>query len=119
LELNAMLPLIANNLLQSIELLANGSRIFATRCVSGIEANREKCSAMVEQSLSMSTGLVPAIGYDKAAQIAKLAYETNRSVREVAEELSGLSPDTLDGLLNPEHQTGPTSRSGQTPRRVQ
>lgn len=107
LELNTMMPLIAHNLLQSIELLANGSRTFAARCVSGIEADAEKCRAMVEQSLAMCTALAPKIGYDKAAKIAKLAYESNRTVREVAKEISGLDSQTLDQLLNPEHQTRP------------
>ena len=105
LELNAMLPLIAHNLLQSIELLANGARTFALRCVVGIEADAEKSRAMVEQSLAMCTALVPAIGYDKAAQIAKTAFETNRTVREVAEEISGLGAQTLKSLLDPENQT--------------
>jgi fumarate hydratase class II len=109
LELNTMMPLIAHNLLQSIELLANGSRTFASRCVSGIEADAEKCRAMVEQSLAMCTALAPKIGYDKAAEIAKLAYESNRTVREVAKEISALDSATLDQLLNPEHQTRPQS----------
>ena len=109
LELNTMMPLIAHNLLQSIELLANGSQTFAARCVAGIEADAEKCRAMVEQSLAMCTALAPKIGYDKAAKIAKLAYESNRTVREVAKEISGLDSQTLDQLLNPEHQTSPQS----------
>lgn len=109
LELNTMMPLIAHNLLQSIELLANGSRTFAARCVAGIEADGEKCRAMVEQSLAMCTALAPKIGYDKAAQIAKIAYESNRTVREVAKEISGLDSQTLDQLLNPENQTSPQS----------
>ena len=105
LELNAMMPLIAHNLLQSIELLSNGARVFATRCVAGIEADAEKCRAMVEQSLAMCTALAPAIGYDKAAHIAKVAYETNRTVREVAQEISGLDSKKLDDLLNLGKQT--------------
>ncbi|MEO5802896.1 MAG: class II fumarate hydratase [Verrucomicrobiota bacterium] len=109
LELNTMMPLIAHNLLQSIELLGNASRTFAVRCVAGIEADTEKCRALIEQSLAMSTALAPKIGYDKAAQIAKLAYESNRTVRQVAKEISGLDIQTLDRLLNPENQTAPTS----------
>jgi fumarate hydratase, class II len=107
LELNTMMPLIANNLLQSIELLANASRTFSQRCVAGIEADAAKCRATVEQSLAMCTALAPEIGYDKAAQIAKVAYATNRTVREVAQELSGLDATTLERLLNPENQTTP------------
>ena len=105
-ELNAMLPVIAHNLLQSIELLANGSRVFARRCVAGLEADAEKCAANLERSLAMCTALAPEIGYDKAARIAKAAYETNRTVREVARELSGLDEPTLDRLLDPRSQTG-------------
>ena len=111
LELNAMMPLIAHNLLQSIDLLATGARTFALRCIAGIEADVEKCSAMVEQSLAICTALVPAIGYDKAAQIAKAAYGSNRTVREVAQEISGLRSESLDELLNPESQTSPRSQS--------
>jgi fumarate hydratase, class II len=103
-ELNVMLPLIGYNLLQSITLLANGSRTFARRCIAGLEADKEKCEANIERSLAMCTALAPVIGYDKAGQIAKVAYETNRNVREVAAELSGLSPERLAGLLDPRKQ---------------
>jgi fumarate hydratase, class II len=105
-ELNTMLPVIAYNLLQSIEILANAARVFAARCVSGLEADTEKCEANVERSLAMCTALAPVIGYDKAAHIAKVAYQTNRTVREVAAELSGLDKNTLDRLLDPRTQTG-------------
>jgi fumarate hydratase class II len=103
-ELNVMMPLIGHNLLQSISLLANGARTFADRCVAGLEADREKCEANIERSLAMCTALAPVIGYDKAAHIAKVAYETNRNVREVAAELSGLSPERLAELLDPRKQ---------------
>jgi len=105
-ELNVMLPVIAHNLLESIELLANASRVFARRCIAGLEADAEKLEANIERSLAMCTALAPVIGYDKAAHIAKVAYETNRNVREVATELSGLDKATLDRLLNPRTQTG-------------
>jgi fumarate hydratase class II len=105
-ELNTMLPVIAYNLLQSIELLASGARVFARRCVAGLKANVEACTATIERSLAMSTALAPVIGYDKAAKIAKVASETGRSVREVAAELSGLPKDKLNELLDPRKQTG-------------
>ncbi len=108
LELNAMMPLIAHNLLESIEILANGARTFASRCVAGIEADVEKCRANIEQSLAMCTALAPVIGYDNAAKIAKLAYEQNRTVRDVAQEISGLENTRLDQLLDPESQTRPS-----------
>ncbi len=106
LELNTMLPVIASNLLQSIELLANGSRVFAQRCVAGLQADAEKCESNIERSLAMCTALAPVIGYDKAAHIAKVAYETNRTVRDVARELSGVDETTLTRLLDPRTQTG-------------
>ena len=105
-ELNTMLPVIAHNLLQSIGLLANGSRVFAQRCVTGLQADAEKCESNIERSLAMCTVLAPVIGYDKAAHIARVAYETNRTVRDVARELSGLDEPTLIGLLEPQAQAG-------------
>jgi fumarate hydratase class II len=104
LELNVMMPVITHNLLQSIELLASASRIFARRCVAGLEANLEKCEGNIERSLAMCTVLAPVIGYDKAAEIAKVAWRTNRTVREVAAEKSGLSPADLERLLEPRRQ---------------
>ncbi|HEX4120678.1 MAG TPA: class II fumarate hydratase [Verrucomicrobiae bacterium] len=104
-ELNVMMPVMAHNLLQSIELLSKGSEVFARRCVSGLEVDREKCRANLELSLSNCTILAPVIGYDKAAKIAKVAYETNRTIREVALEISGLDKGKLDELLDPGKQT--------------
>ena len=98
-ELNVMMPVIAYDLLDSIELLNAGVRNFTLRCVNGIEANREKTGALVEQSLAMATALTPEIGYDRAAAIAKEAYETGRTVREVAIEKSGLSEPRIAELL--------------------
>jgi fumarate hydratase class II len=112
-ELNTMLPVTAYNLLQSIDLLAGASRIFARRCVVGLEADAEKCESNIEQSLAMCTGLAPVIGYDNAAKIAKVAYESRRTVREVAIEISGLDKKKIDELLDPRSQTGvnaPSSR---------
>ena len=100
-ELNTMLPVIAWNLLQSIELLTNASRVFTRRCVNGLEADVLRCESNVERSLAMTTALVPVIGYDQAARIAKVASETQRTVKEVALEISGLDQKTLDELLDP------------------
>ncbi len=83
-ELNVMLPLMAYNLLQSIHLLSRAVTVFGEKCIKGISANIEKCSSNLEQSLALVTAFVPAIGYDKAAAIAKEAYETGKTVREVA-----------------------------------
>jgi len=99
LELNTMMPLIAYDLLDSIELLANATRNFARRCVDGIEVNTERAQGLVEQSLAMATALAPEIGYDKAAAIAKEAYDSDKTIREVATERSGLSKEKIDQLL--------------------
>jgi fumarate hydratase class II len=104
-ELNTMLPVTAYNLLQAIELLSNASRVFARRCIKGLEADVEKCASNIEKSLAMCTVLAPVIGYDKAARIAKVAYETGRTVREVALEISGLDKKKLDSLLDARSQT--------------
>ena len=106
-ELNTMMPLIAYDLLQSIELLSSASRVFARRCVDGLEADVEQCQGNIELSLAMCTALAPAVGYDKAAEIAKVAYETGRAVRDVAEEMTGIDKMQLDRLLDPRKQTGP------------
>jgi fumarate hydratase class II len=108
-ELNTMLPVTAYNLLQAIELLAAASRVFSKRCISGLEADVDKCEANVEQSLAMCTALAPVIGYDKAAKIAKVAYESHRTIREVARELAGLDPAALEKLLDARAQTEPRS----------
>ena len=83
-ELNVMLPLMAYNLLQSIYLLSRAVTVFGEKCIKRISANIEKCTSNLEQSLALVTAFVPAIGYDKAAAIAKEAYETGKTVREVA-----------------------------------
>jgi fumarate hydratase class II len=104
-ELNVMMPVMTHNLLQSIELLAAGSRVFAEKCVTGLEADTERCTAYVEQSLALCTALVPEIGYDAAAKIAKEAAASGRTIREVAREMSGLDESKLNELLDARKQT--------------
>jgi len=99
-ELNVMLPVIAYNLLQSIHLLSSATTVLAEKCVDGISANKERCASNLEQSLALATGLVPAIGYDKAAAIAKEAYEKRKTVREVAMEKKVLPDEELNRLLD-------------------
>src|ERR671934_1858847 len=82
-ELNVYVPLIARNLLQSVALLANASRLLAERCVDGIVANREQCERYAELTLSAATALNPYIGYDKATELVKAATASKRSLREV------------------------------------
>ncbi len=111
-ELNVMLPVIAHNLLQSIALLTSGSRVFARRCVAGLEADVARCEGNIENSLAMCTALAPVIGYDKAAKIAKAAYETGRTIRQVALETSGLDKARLELLLDARSQTEPGTDTG-------
>ena len=85
-ELNVFVPLMARNLLDSIDLLASASRLLAERCVDGIEANREQCERYAELTLSAATALNPFIGYDRAGEIVKKAAASGRSLREVALE---------------------------------
>ena len=98
-ELNVFVPLIARNLLDSIKLLASASRLFAERCVHGIEANREMCERYAELTLSAATALNPHVGYDKASEIVKEAVASGRSLREVARD-AGVSDEVLDQALD-------------------
>ena len=98
-ELNVMLPVIAFNLLQSIELLGNAGRVAAEKCVRDINANPDKCAAYIEQSLALVTGLVPHIGYDRAAELAHEAHRSGRTVREVARASGLLDEKTLSDIL--------------------
>jgi fumarate hydratase class II len=105
-ELNVMMPVMAYDLLESIGLLAAVSRNFSRRAIEGLQADSDRASGFVEQSLAMCTVLAPVIGYEKAAAIAKEAYRTGQTVREVAQEVSGISEDRLNRLLDPRSQTG-------------
>lgn len=105
-ELNVMMPVMAYDLLESIELLAAASRNFAERLVEGLEAEQERARAFVEQSLAMGTALAPEIGYERAAELVKEAYRSGRTVREVARERSGIAEERLNELLDPERQSG-------------
>jgi len=106
-ELNVMMPVMAYNLLQSIELLASAARVFADRTVQGLEANRQRCESLVEQSLAMCTSLAPLIGYDKAADIAKESHKTGKTVREVTRERKLVDDAALNKALDPRRMTQP------------
>jgi len=99
-ELNTMMPLIAYDLLQSLELLAAASKNFAERCIVGLRANEERLRDSLERSLALATALTPEIGYERAAELSKIAYASNRTIREVAEEQSGLKQEQLAALLD-------------------
>jgi fumarate hydratase class II len=111
-ELNVMMPLIARNILESVRLLSAGVRVFTERCVEGLEANVQRCQELIEQSLAMCTSLAPAIGYDQAAAVAKEAYSSGRTVREVALAKGVLSKDELDKLLDAVAMTAPSGKPG-------
>ncbi|TML69734.1 MAG: class II fumarate hydratase [Actinobacteria bacterium] len=98
-ELNVFVPMLARNLLQSIQLLASAARLLAEKCVDGIEANREQCERYAELTLSAATALNPYIGYDKAAEIVKTASTSGRSLRDVARE-AGVEESVLDAALD-------------------
>ncbi|MBI3609945.1 MAG: class II fumarate hydratase [Nitrospirae bacterium] len=106
-ELNVMMPVMAYNLLQSIELLSRSAENFTTRCVNGIQADEARNQAMIEQSLAMCTSLAPEIGYDAAAKIAKEAFKTGKTVREVARAQKVLPEQRLSELLDPWSMTEP------------
>jgi fumarate hydratase, class II len=98
-ELNVMLPVIAYNLLQSIDLLSSATKLLAEKCISGIRANRQKCASNIEKSLAMATYLVPHIGYDKAATIAYKAHETGKTVIEIIREEKILPEKELEKIF--------------------
>ena len=103
-ELNVMLPVIAHNLLQSIELLASTADNFTDQLVVGLKAT-DRGPALVEQGLMLATALAPEIGYDKAADLSKEAYKTGKTIREVAREGTDLSEEELDRLLDARKMT--------------
>lgn len=104
-ELLVMLPVIAHNLLQSLEILANVSRVLADKAVSGFTVNREAIAERVEKNPIMVTALNPVVGYELGAKIAKQAYAQGRQVKEVAAEHTQLSLEELDRLLDPRELT--------------
>jgi fumarate hydratase, class II len=106
-ELNVMMPVMGYNLFQSISLLARAAGNFSSRCIEGLEADAVRCSAMIERSLAMCTALAPEIGYDAAAKIAKEAYETGKTVREIAKTKRLLPEARLNELLDPWRMTEP------------
>ena len=105
-ELNTMMPVIAYDLLASLELLAAASRNFAEQCIAGLEANQTRLFESLERSLALATSLTPEIGYERAAALAKAAHDSGRTIREVAEESSGIPKEKLAALLDPKKMVG-------------
>jgi len=99
--------MMAHNLLESIRLLSNGVEVFRLKCLKGITANVARCSELVERSMAMVTALVPAIGYDRAAEIAKESAETGKTIREICREKKILPLAELNRALNAVEMTKP------------
>jgi fumarate hydratase class II len=109
-ELNVMMPVMAYNLLQSVSLLASASRVFADKCVSDLNANEERCREYGEKSLATITALAPRIGYDRAAEIAKEAYVSGKTVRELLLQKRVLTDDEIDEIMDLWKMTKPGIR---------
>jgi fumarate hydratase class II len=114
-ELIVMMPVMAYNLLQTIELLATASNNFSVKCIEGIKANEERCKSLIEESLAMCTALAPEIGYEAAAKLAKDAHKSGKTVRQLAKEQKVLPDKRLAELLDPWRMTetgGPVGSAG-------
>lgn len=107
LELNAFMPLIAESLLESLELLDNGVTIFREKCIEGIIPNKDKCQANLEKSTVLAAALIHHIGYDQAAQIARKALRDDKTINEVLKEERTFSDSEIDEILNPFEVTKP------------
>jgi fumarate hydratase class II len=107
LELNVMMPIMAYNLLQSLEIITNGVRVFTERCVRGIVANEARCRELAERSMGLATALNPYIGYLAAAEVAKESLARGVSLRQVVLEKGYLTAERLDAILSPTAMTEP------------
>jgi aspartate ammonia-lyase len=107
LELNMAEPIIAFNLFFGLTLLQNAALVLASRCIAGIEPNRERCREYVQNSIGLVTALNPVLGYERSAAIAKEALKTGGSVSELVIAKGWLTKERLDELLAPEHMTHP------------
>jgi len=105
LQLNVMEPIITFNLFESLEMLTSAITVLTNRCIRGITANPERCREMVESSIGIVTALVPALGYERASEVATEALNTNRSVRDIVLASGDLTNDQLERLLSPESMT--------------
>jgi aspartate ammonia-lyase len=112
LELNVMMPVIAHDTLESLTILASGCRQFARECVSGIEADEERCGDLLERSSAMATPLAPYVGYRLAADIAKEAVQTGRTIRDLVVEKGIFTRAELDEILSPYELTEPGIAGG-------
>jgi fumarate hydratase class II len=100
-QLNIMMPVMADVAIESVKILSGAMEVFTEKCLAGLEANVEKCNEGVEKSLSLATALNPHIGYEQAAAIAKKAFRTGKTVREICTEQNVLPKEILDEVLDP------------------
>ena len=106
-QLNIMMPVMGHTVLESVHLLARGTQAFIDFCLDGLQANREVCESFVEKSLSMVTSLNPLIGYEQAAKLAKEAFASGKTIRELCEERGDIAADQLRAALDPMSMTKP------------
>jgi fumarate hydratase class II len=99
--------MIARNVLESVQLLAGAARVLADKAIDGLVANEETCRNYIEISPSMATALNPLIGYDKGVELAKRSFKERRTVRELAAEMTDLTPQQIEEALDPRRQTEP------------
>jgi fumarate hydratase class II len=111
-ELNVYKPLLVHNVLQSLRLLGDATRSFLDHCAAGIEPERERLEENLRNSLMLVTALNPHIGYDKAAEIAKTAYEDGSTLSAAAEKLGHLTHDDFERWVRPEDMVGPRKLDG-------
>ena len=109
MELNVAMPMMADNLFDSIRILSSVAGTFVEKLLDGLVANEDICTGMVEKSLMMCTSLAPVIGYEKAAQVAKTAFKENKTIREYCTEMKLLDDKQLNELLDPTNMTHPSS----------
>jgi fumarate hydratase class II len=106
-QLNIMMPVMGHATLESVSILAGGASAFVEFCVDDMQANEEACTASVEESLAMITSLNPLIGYERAAELAKEAFQSGKTIRQLCEEKKILPPDKLKEALDPWRMTEP------------
>jgi fumarate hydratase class II len=105
IDLNLYKPVLAHNFLESAKMLSNASEVFARKFVAKLEANREHCANQVEQSMALATALNPAIGYDKASEVAKAALKEGKTVKQVVVEKGYLTEAEAEDVLDPAGMT--------------
>ena len=107
-QLNVMMPVMAHNIMESIEILSTSTKAFALDCIKGIKADKQKCENYIDDSLAMCTSLAPIIGYNKAADIAKKAYASGKTVRQIVNEDQILTKEKSDKILDPKTMVKPS-----------